>query len=197
MILFYDTETTGLPLWREPSEHPDQPHIVQLAALLCLDGVEIASLNAIVRPDGWTIPAETTAIHGISQERALVEGISEHQALAIFMCMVQFAERRVAHNESFDARIIRIALHRYRFSQAEEWEAGPPAYCTMRASQDLCKLAPTAAMAASGRLWNKPPKLGEAYQHFFGEDLSGAHDALVDVVACKRIYLELERRAEG
>lgn len=28
--LFYDTETTGLPL----SEHPDQPHIVQLAAIL-------------------------------------------------------------------------------------------------------------------------------------------------------------------
>ena len=26
-----------------------------------LDGVEIASLNAIVRPDGWTIPDEVAA----------------------------------------------------------------------------------------------------------------------------------------
>ena len=34
-ILFYDTETTGLPLWSQPSEHPDQPRVVQLAALLC------------------------------------------------------------------------------------------------------------------------------------------------------------------
>ena len=25
-ILFFDTETTGLPLWREPSDHPDQPN---------------------------------------------------------------------------------------------------------------------------------------------------------------------------
>lgn len=31
-VLFYDTETNGLPLWSEPSEHPDQPHITQLAA---------------------------------------------------------------------------------------------------------------------------------------------------------------------
>lgn len=62
MIIFYDTETTGLPLWREPSEHPDQPHIV-----------EIASMNALIRPDGWTISPEAAAIHGISQERALAE----------------------------------------------------------------------------------------------------------------------------
>lgn len=34
-ILFYDTETNGLPLWREPSNHPGQPHITQLAAELC------------------------------------------------------------------------------------------------------------------------------------------------------------------
>jgi hypothetical protein len=32
-LMPYDTETTGLPLFEQPSDHPDQPHIVQLAAL--------------------------------------------------------------------------------------------------------------------------------------------------------------------
>ena len=34
LAIFYDTETTGIPLFSEPSEHPGQPHIVQLAACL-------------------------------------------------------------------------------------------------------------------------------------------------------------------
>jgi DNA polymerase III subunit epsilon len=39
MILFYDTETTGLPLdWKSPSSNTDNwPHMVQLAWQLCQD----------------------------------------------------------------------------------------------------------------------------------------------------------------
>mgnify|MGYP000116575521 FL=1 len=33
-VVFFDTETSGLPLFKLPSEHPDQPHIVQLGACL-------------------------------------------------------------------------------------------------------------------------------------------------------------------
>lgn len=32
--IVYDTETTGLPLFSQPSEDPRQPHIVQLAAIV-------------------------------------------------------------------------------------------------------------------------------------------------------------------
>lgn len=36
-----DCETTGLPLFKEPSEDPRQPHIVELAAML-IDGAHRA-----------------------------------------------------------------------------------------------------------------------------------------------------------
>ncbi|KSJ98283.1 hypothetical protein APA24_21400 [Pseudomonas aeruginosa] len=31
----FDFETTGIPEWKLPSEDPCQPHIVEVAALLC------------------------------------------------------------------------------------------------------------------------------------------------------------------
>lgn len=57
-VLFYDTETSGLPDWHAPSEAPQQPHIVQIAAgLVDVDTrAMVAGLDLIVAPDGWTIP---------------------------------------------------------------------------------------------------------------------------------------------
>ena len=73
IALVYDTETTGLPLFREPSESPAQPHLVQLgASLVDLDTRSVlSSIDVIVKPDGWTIPDEVAAIHGITNEKAM------------------------------------------------------------------------------------------------------------------------------
>jgi DNA polymerase III epsilon subunit-like protein len=37
----------------------------------------------------------------------------------------------------------------------------------------------------------KWPKLEEAYKHYYGEIFSGAHDALVDVRACRDVFLKV------
>lgn len=91
--IFFDTETTGIPNWKEPSEHPDQPHIVQLAAeLVDLDTQEVLdSMDVIVKPDGWIISEEMTAIHGITNEHALEVGIPEELALDMLLAMRQKA----------------------------------------------------------------------------------------------------------
>lgn len=82
-ILFYDTGTTGLPNWKTPSGGDDQPHMVQIGAVLCNEETKevIKELDVIIKHDGWVIPAETIAVHGINNEHAAMLGIPEKQAI--------------------------------------------------------------------------------------------------------------------
>jgi len=198
IAIAFDTETTGLPLFKEPSEHPDQPHIVQLAAVLFdLDNRrELASMDVIVKPEGWTIPTEVSAIHGITQEQALDVGISE--ATALEMLLALWALRpRIAHNESFDARIVRIACMRHAPTFADAWKAGK-AECTQLLSTPILKLPPTEKMKAAGFNKNKSANLGEAYEFFTGRKLENAHSAMADTRACLAVYLAIkDRKTKG
>ncbi len=194
--LFFDTETQGLPLFNEPSEHPDQPHIVQLAGLLVdLDTRRtIASMDVIIRPDGWTIPDEVAAIHGITTEHAMDVGIAEDLAVEMFMAL--WSGRMLGgHNEAFDRRIVRIAQHRFHehFSdqQRDDWKACK-AHCTQILSTPILKLPPTAKMVAARRNHHKSANLGEAYQHFMGKPLENAHSALADARAALDVFFAIQ-----
>jgi len=185
LILFYDTETTGLPLFKDPSDHPDQPHIVQLAAALVDTDTRktVSSIDVIIKPYGWTIPSEMTAIHGISNELANEVGVDMKKILPVFLNMAS-GRLRVAHNESFDARMIRIAQHKliHLFSEddLEIWKSGL-GFCTMWKSKPYTLLPK-----------NKHPKLQEAYLHFFNKEFDGAHSAMADVNACIAVYFAIK-----
>lgn len=198
LILAYDTETNGLPLFREPSSDPRQPHIVQLAAALVdLDTRNaLMTMNVIIKPDGWTIPDEVSAVHGITTEHAAAVGVPESAAVAMFMEMWG-GRTRLAHNESFDARILRIALKRFFGAEkADAWKEGS-AECTARLSTPICAIPPTQKMAAAGRRHHKTPNLGEAYRHFYGEDFENAHSAMADVKACIAVYFAIHDQQES
>jgi DNA polymerase-3 subunit epsilon len=192
--LFYDTETTGLPDFKAPSEAPHQPHIVQLAACLVdLDTRELISgMDMIICPDGWTIPDDIAAIHGITTERAINEGVPEESALAVFMDLWSKSHTRIAHNEQFDARILRIALMRFENAAiADHWKAGK-AECTARLATPICKIPPTPKMVAAGFNKFKTANLGEAYRHFTGKELENAHSAMADVQGCMEVYFAIK-----
>lgn len=199
--LFYDFETSGLPDWSQPSESPQQPHVVQVGAqLVNLDTrVVVQSLDVIVRPEGWTIPDEVAQVHGITTEMAMDLGVPEGTALEMLLELWKpTAPRlRIGHNESFDARIMRIDMFRFFDQQlADLWKAGE-AHCTQTLSSPILNLPPTAKMIAARRNHRKSPNLREAYEFFTGRPLSGAHNAMVDVDACKTVYFAIKDRELG
>lgn len=195
IILPFDTETTGLPLFSEPSDDPRQPHLVQLGACLVDTDTRkiLSTLDVMVKPDGWTIPDEVAAVHGITTEMAGDLGVPE--VLAVEMLLDLWADGRrlrVAHNEQFDARIVRIALKRHvDDATADAWKAGR-AECTARLATPLCALPHTEKMKQARRFHYKTPNLGEAYRHFTGRELQNAHSALADVHGCLEVYWAIQ-----
>jgi DNA polymerase III subunit epsilon len=199
LAAFYDTETTGLPLWGDPSDHPKQPHIVQLGALLVdLDTRStVATIDVIVRPQGWDIPPDVTAIHGITTEHAREVGIPEKLALRMLLALTE-GRVRIAHNESFDARIVRIGLKRYFDEQTVKAWADGQSECTADLATPILELPPTEKMVRAGFKKPKRANLREAYRHFFRHDFAGAHSALADAQACRDVYLAIrEHSARG
>lgn len=192
MILFFDTETTGFAHKSKPIDHPDQPHVVQLAAALTEDdGKVVSGFNFIIDPgvcNGVRIPSAVAAIHGIDEEKAWRFGRHPIDVLTMFDALYPHADTIVGHNVDFDIEMMLISFGRHKADW--QWNAGPIAdkFCTMRESTDICKLP-------SPRGGYKWPKLGEAYLHFFGRELVGAHDAMVDLDACKQIYFALKSGA--
>lgn len=177
--LFYDTETTGIPLFDQPSEDPRQPHIVEFAAIL-MDietRASVASVHMVTKPDGWEIPSEVEAIHGISTARANEIGVPASTIARVALELGRLATFRVGHSQAFDMRMVRIALKRHGFGDeiADEWKA-MPAKCTAKLSKPYVPQA------------KRNPRLGDAYAVLIGEPLEEAHTAKADAIACARIF---------
>jgi len=188
MKIIFDTETTGLPRnWNAPvSDINNWPRIVQLSWIVIDDNydgknhIEIGDL--IIKPDGWIIPQDASRIHGITQEIAQEKGVPIKDALRQFIEAVRKANTIIAHNISFDDRVVGAEIFRMA-GNAEYWEslkAGKKMVCTMKSSINFCNLPKL-----------KWPKLVELHQELFGTEFEGAHNALFDVLACAKCYQEL------
>ncbi len=188
-VLFFDTETSDLPKFKLPNNHPSQPWVVQLAAKLISDaGDVLTSVNLMCKSNGLPIAKGAQDTHGISVELADQYGYDAVQVLDMFFSLCQRADSIVAHNISFDKRLISIMAHRAEMRDLyTESFISKSMECTMRSTTKFCALP-----FPSGRRGNKWPKLEELYKILFNEELVGAHDAMIDVDATVRCYFELK-----
>jgi DNA polymerase III subunit epsilon len=193
-ILVYDTETNGLTKPQLPVGHPEQPHLVQLGALLLTDtGKEVSSVDLIVRPDNWTIPDVAAKVHGITTGIAKEVGVPLATVLSAFAQLRAIAGEIVAYNIDFDDLVMRAAFH--RLGKAPSHPGPDKRTCCMTLASPIVNLPPTDRMRAAGFTKNKPPNLTEAYQFFFGKPFKGdAHAAIHDCRAAAEILFEIRRR---
>ncbi len=187
--LIFDTETTGMVKWKQPPEAPGQPHLIQLALLLVdtRDWKFMGRYASLVQlPEGASIEPEAYKAHGISEQECKEFGIAPIVACSLFNQMCMRADVIVAHNMSFDQTVMLASL--YRVGNKPERMSDKRLICTKDESTPVLKLP--------GKYGDyKWPTLAEAYTHYTGRELEGAHDALVDTEACLEVFKGLV--AEG
>ena len=185
MYLTFDTETTGLPRnWRAPLEDVENwPRMVQVAWLNHdAAGNLINTHSHIIKPEGYRIPYGAAKVHGITTERAMAEGEDLSEILALFAADVANADYLIAHNMSFDEKIIGAELLR---KDIDHTLFETTRLCTKILSTDYC--------AIPNRYGYKWPSLTELHYKLFGKDFDDAHDATADAAAAARCYFELKR----
>lgn len=181
-VLFFDTETTGIPdrsaNWAE--DYIDYPHVVQIA---WMHGCKVES--HIIRPDGWEIPEETTAVHGITTEYAKEHGEPFAAVVDMFVQDCHEAGLICGHNIHFDTSIIKANILR---ELGREYYDANDVETALYKGKRIDTMRPTMkwvdARMANGRL--KFQNLSELYARCFPGETFPAHDALEDVKAVAR-----------
>lgn len=188
LYFFFDAETNGLPKdYKAYAEDVENwPRVTQLCYAVFDESEQcIKKLNTLIKPAGWTIPNEPFFVdNGMTTERCEAEGMPIEWAMNEFIFDRLQADYSIAHNISFDSKILRAEM--FRLQRKEEFTA--PKICTMMKSTQFCQLC----VPGSNRF--KWPKLEELHMKLFGEKFDGAHDAFNDVMATAKCFFELKRR---
>lgn len=184
-IFVFDTETT----WFIDKKNPNldaQPYIIQFAGIFGeLERgkfTEIKRLNQFIKPK-ISIPYAASQVHHIYdidvKNAPPIEAYIDE-----FLKVINESDVIIGHNIEYDEEMIKLELkrlhreHDYRPNQV---------LCTMKRTVDFC------ALPGNGERF-KYPKLWELYKKLFGEYFIGAHDAIVDVEATLKAFLELNQK---
>jgi len=191
-ILVFDTETTGLPEARNTSilETEKWPYIVQISWILYDSDVnEVMSIVDYIIKCEIEIPEDSIKIHGISNERAQLHGVSIEKAMNQFDSDLVKSDIVLGHNISFDKRVYMVeAIRRRRRQYFTVSGVRKPEYCTMKKLKNYCNIRKT---GKNGKTYIKYPTLTELHEKAFGVVPKNAHDSMVDVLICLRCYMSL------
>jgi DNA polymerase III epsilon subunit-like protein len=180
----FDTETSGLSA---------KDVAIQCAVgFFSADGKPMGFYDRLWKlPKGTRINYGSYKIHGISEKKLEEDGydaaLEIRSVLKMFQRMRERGKRIVAHNASFDCRMLAQTARQHG---VDGWDiTTADMFCTMQNSKPRCGLV----SEKTGR--PKAPSNAELYKILTGTAPSGAlHDALVDIKVTGRSFVEGQKR---
>lgn len=178
-VLCFDCETTGIPekgmKWDEDFLRFPRPVTMAWA-------FGDTERHEIIRPQGWEIPTETVAIHGITTEKADKEGKPFVEVVTEFLNDAEKYPLICAHNVYFDTSIIKAAIMALCPELSDKAESALFKGKRIDTMRKTIKFVGARKENGSGKF----PTLEELFAKLFDGATFPAHNALEDVRALRK-----------
>lgn len=176
-MVAFDTETTGAD--------PLTARIVT-ATVVQIDGQQTSDQQWLISP-GVPIPAEATAIHGITDAKAICDGVKADEAIPQIALAVSTALQAgvpvVAYNAGYDLTVLQQELSRLGMPPLEEW-----------IGHDVRPVIDPFVIDRAVDKYRKGKRTLTAACEHYAVRLDGAHDAKQDALAAARVGWRIAQR---
>ena len=181
-ICVFDTETTWF-INKKETDLNKQPRIIQFAWIIWNFEnwifLEKERINILINPS-IPIPFQSSNVHNI-YDIDVKDALSIEYVIDNIIWHINNVDVIIWHNIEYDENMIKLELKRLN----KEYLYSPKqVICTMKSSINYCALE-----------WNwnrfKYPKLWELHKKIFNKYFIWAHDALTDVEATLKCFIEL------
>jgi len=187
MYFCFDTETSGLPSYRDASYRDVDAYsscrMMSIAWYLLDENCnKLEKKYFVITPEFEKTCCCPRAehVHGISHDFACSIGTPFDIMLAHLERALEKSNVIVGHNVCFDIYILKHELWRRGRQRALDALRDKKVFCTMK-------------FACIKFGWPKYPKLIELHKFLFQKEFENAHNALSDVRACANCFISLTR----
>ena len=190
MKLFFDLETTGLPLqkafdvWYPPEELDkyDKSRIIEIGIIVVDKEKIIYTLNSLIKPDNFKkLEPIITKITGITDDDILKEGKDLNEIFKVIKEIFEKFPIKVinSYNINFDYNVLLSEAYRIHDNELINTIKNVKKECTLQIATKYFKM-------------DKYPKLERVYKMLFNVDPKQDHRAFGDAILCKEVYYKIK-----
>ena len=181
-ITVFAISTTGLPNMSRGVDHPEQPRIVAMSALMfSAKWTEQGAFHAITKVAGVS-SGDARAVHGVTERERELFGVEPKAILAFFMRMVRLSKEVAAFNFEFARFMIDIEIHHLDVA-APDWRRG--------GLQRTCILTEAGQKFNAGRMMTIPAAHEAATGMVYEQPARAKH--ISDARAAARVLQEIRK----
>ena len=188
MKLFFDLETTGLPLqvsydnWYPPEDIDkyETSRIIEIGIILVDKGEIIETYNSIIKPDTFIkLDPNITKLTGITDDKIKEEGKNIKDVFKEIKPLFKKTDSINAYNMNFDKNVLLSELYRIHDREFIKIINNLQSECTFKLSKQI--------------LYMGSYKMEHVYKELFKVDPKQDHRAFNDAILCKDVYYKLKQ----